>query len=384
MRDVCERAECLRVWSARMHPRILHFSARGTIIESVSAPPQCYFTGATSSERVTAYATHLMYTWLLSIFSSLSSLGAVEATIVVLVVLFILAFWGGCALQAQEKADEYDGAKDGDTIEPVFEPFSNPDAHREGDPDKGRASHSTRRHMPVYHPSNHVANDYHAHHDRHYTPSVASRNRDHQSVADNNDYSNEREPSHASAHHSKYHPAIRSSAAPPYTNHLFQTGHHAFPTHYAHESDSVPDAWDAVDRRHKEWYARDRRKRYDTYQRCPPALVHDLDRESASGYALRGSDRAPNDHGSHQIRRAREARIADLRAYGHCHLPRTGWSALQYDPPRCRENGRSCGEGGLKRRATTNAPVHLSVSHARVADDFSVGTLLPAFTYREE
>jgi len=221
----------------------------------------------------------------------------------------------------------------------------------------------------------------------------------HPSISSTSSHPSSKPPSHSSATHfqlptdkgnTSYEytyssaPAIPSSTAPPYTTLSLTTGHDAFPVHYAHEHDGVADEWDTHDRNNKAWYHRHREHLDTIHHRPRHRMVSQMDPETANGFLLAQDEWGEHDrhHPTNGCTRAQRrlrrrkgsatSRQRDLTRHGHCKTSPTTWSARQHDPPRCPRSA------GHKR-----VPVHLADVQAGVKDSFEVGTLLPAFTYRE-
>jgi len=287
-------------------------------------------------------------------------------------------------LRASEQGRNDTGAgedddSDNDDDEPIDEEeeaFTNPGEHH--------TQPATATTTATHHPANHSTKD----------PQTA-----HPSISSTSSHPSSKPPSHSSATQSQLPadkgdtsydytyspaPAIPSSTAPPYTPLSLTTGHDAFPVHYAHEYDGVADEWDQHDRNNKAWYHRHREHLDTIHHRPRHQMVSQMDPETANGFLLAQDEWGEHDrhHPTNGCTRAQRrlrrrkgsatSRQRDLTRHGHCKTSPTTWSARQHDPPRCPRSA------GHKR-----VPVHLADVQAGVKDSFEVGTLLPAFTYRE-
>ena len=270
--------------------------------------------------------------------------------------------------------DDEDNSDD-EPIEEEEEAFTNPGAPH--------TQTATATATATHHPANHSTKD----------PPTA-----HPSISSTSSHPSSTPPSHSVTHSQlpadkgntsydytySFAPAIPSSIAPPYTTLSLTTGHDAFPVHYGHQHDGVADEWDQHERNNKAWYHRHREHLDTIHHRPRHHMVSQMDPETANGFLLAQDEWGEHDRhhptngctrAQRRLRRRKgsaKSRQRDLTRHGHCKTSPTTWSARQHYPPRCPRSA------GHKR-----VPVHLADVQAGVKDSFEVGTLLPAFTYRE-
>ena len=243
---------------------------------------------------------------------------------------------------------------------------------------------------PPYHPSSHAGHTHHhgygsspvqtspnagrytarhMHPKHYYSSSLRTTHVDHQSTT-------HAEPEHhrADSKPGKHSPAQPSNTDPPYSHHITSTGHHAYPVHYAHEHDGVEDAWDTIDRTNKHQNEKDRVERFVSYGKSVPPAVVEVDAENAYGFVLKQRRDGEMDRHNDPLRD--HSKLNELSESGHCNTSDVVWSTLQYSPPNC----PSSSSPPVPPNKPT-MPTHLADVHASVHDDFSVGTILPAFTH---
>ena len=133
------------------------------------------------------------------------------------------------------------------------------------------------------------------------------------------------------------------------------TGHFAYPDHYAHHHPGYYNEWDALHDRAESI------RRAQDIQNSAPFAIDEVDPENNSGFVLEQSTSydttIPHQH---------------LQQYGHYKYPQSIWSTPQTDSPVC-----------LPSVEMDRKPVHLGNTFATPNDDFSVGYMMPRFEYKE-